>query len=92
MLNQPGYNCTIEYGTDPSYTNLIYRDTSFALGLMANITLSQELRGDIYYYYIVSAESSSQCVRVRGRFRGGRYMGLVCIRQTSSYLVRYLIF
>ena len=25
---QPGYSCTIDYGTDPSYTNLVYRDTS----------------------------------------------------------------
>ena len=68
---QPGYNCTIDYGTDPSYTNLVYRDTSSTLGRIANIVLSQELRDDTTYYYIVSAESNLQCVRVRGRFRTG---------------------
>ena len=68
---QPGYNCTIDYGTDPSYTNLIHRDTSYTLGQVTTIILSQELRGDSTYYYIVSAESSSQCVRVQGRFGAG---------------------
>ena len=68
---QPGYTCAIDYGTDPSYTNLIYRDTSFTLGQRATIRLSQRLRGDTTYYYIVSAQSSSQCVRVRGRFQTG---------------------
>ena len=68
---QPGYNCTIEYGTDSSYTNLVYRDTSSTLGRIATVTLSQRLRGDTTYYYTVSAESNSQCVRVKGRFRAG---------------------
>ena len=69
------YNCSIDYSTDPSYTNLVYRDTSSTLGRMANITLSQELSEDTTYYYIVSAESASQCVRVQGRFRtSGKYM------------------
>ena len=70
-LNQPGYTCTIDYGTDPSYTNLVYRDTSSTLGRMATITLSQRLRGDTTYYYIVSAVSSSHCERIRGIFQTG---------------------
>ena len=69
---QPGYTCTIDYGTDPSYTNLVYRDTSYTDGRTATITLSQRLRGDTTYYYTVSAESNSCCVRVRGRFQPGR--------------------
>ena len=68
---QPGYNCTIDYGTDPSYTNLVYRDTSSTLDRTTTITLSQRLRGNTTYYYIVSAVSSSQCVRERGRFQTG---------------------
>jgi len=67
----PVYNCTIEYGTDSSYTNLVHRDTSSTLGQTATITLSLVLRDDTTYYYIVSAESNSHCVRVRGRFRTG---------------------
>ena len=75
---QPGYTCTIDYGTDPTYTNLVYKDTSSTLGRVTIITLSQELRGDTTYYYIVSAVStSSQCVRVRGRFRAGRHMSFI---------------
>ena len=72
------YTCTIDYGTDPFYTNLVYRDTSSTLGRMATITLSQRLREDTLYYYIVSAESSSQCVRVQGKFQAGiaKCMGL----------------
>ena len=68
---QPEYTCTIDYGTDPSYYNLVYRDTSSTQGRMVTITLSQRLRGETTYYYIVSAESSSQCVRVQGRFQTG---------------------
>ena len=70
---QREYNCTIEYGTDPSYTNLVYKDTSYTLGRQATITLSQTLRGDTTYYYIVSAERNSLCVRVWGSFQAGRY-------------------
>ena len=71
---EPGYTCTINYGTDPSYTNLVYSDTSSTLDQVATITLSQDLQRDTVYYFIVSAESNSQCVRVRGRFR----TGMVC--------------
>jgi len=69
---QPGYTCTIDYGTDPSYTNLVYRDTSSTQGRMATITLSQRLRGDTTYYYTVSVVSSSHCERVQGIFQTGR--------------------
>ena len=71
---RPRYSCTIDYGTDSSYTNLDYRDTSYTQVQVATITLSQRLRGGTIYYYIVTALSSSQCVRVWGRFRVGRYM------------------
>ena len=70
---QKEFTCTIDYGTDLSYTNLDYSNTSSTLGRIANITLSQEIRGDTTYYYIVSAKSNSLCVRVRGSFRAGRY-------------------
>ena len=70
---QPVYTCTIDYGTDPSYTNLDYRDTSYTQGQVTTIILSQELRGDTTYYYIVSAENSSQCMKVQGKFPAGMY-------------------
>ena len=68
------YNCTIQYGTDPSYTNLTDVDTLFTVSQNATITLTQRLERNTDYYYIVSAESGTQCVRVRGRFRTGEYM------------------
>ena len=71
------YTCTIDYGTDPSYTNLDYRDTSSTQDQIASIILSQVINGDTTYYYIVSAVTTrSQCVRVQGRFQAGRYMSL----------------
>ena len=73
---QPGYICTIDYGTDPSYTNLVYRDTSSSQSQMATITLSQSFSENTNYYYIVSvvpSESSSLHVRVQGRFRLSKY-------------------
>ena len=74
---QPLYNCTIDYGTDPSYTNLEYQDTSSTLGRIAIIRLLQILRADTVYYYVVSAVSNSQCVRVQGRFRAGGHMSFI---------------
>ena len=73
---QPGYSCTIDYGTDPSYTNLDYSDNSSTLNQTTTITLSQTLSENTNYYYIVSvvpSESSSLRVRVQGRFRLSKY-------------------
>ena len=75
---EPGYTCTIDYGTDPSYTNLVYSDTSSTHDRATTITLSQDLQRDTIYYFIVSAESNSLCVRLRGRFR----TGMVCCFRT----------
>ena len=73
---QPGYTCTVDYGTDPSYTNLVYRNTSFTLGQQVTITLSQRLSENTTYYYnvsVVPSESSSLRVRVQGRFCLSKY-------------------
>jgi len=74
---EPGYICTIDYGTDSSYSNLVYRDNSTTLGQVAAITLTQTIQKGITYYFIASAESNSQCVRVRGTFRTGGWMNFV---------------
>ena len=66
---QPEYTCTIDYGTDSSYTNLVYSDSNSTLNETTTIALSRRIRRGTTYYYIVSAESSSQCVRVRGAFQ-----------------------
>ena len=87
---QPGYTCTIDYDTDPSYTNLHYGDTSSTLGRTATITLSQMLSEDTIYYYIVSAESSSQCVRMRGRFRTGTKVEVIWYKNSCSMYSSYV--
>ena len=82
---QPGYACTIDYGIDPSYTNLVYRDTSSTLLRTTTITLSQELRGNITYYYVVSVESNSFCVRVHGEFQTGIFQWLhACVSKPRN--------
>ena len=68
---EPGYTCTINYGTDSSFTNLVYSDTSSTQERITTIILSQELQKDTTYYFIVSAEGSPQCARVHGTFRTG---------------------
>lgn len=87
---QQGYTCTIDYGTDPSYTNLVYSDTSSTLGQRATIRLSQRLRADTIYYYIVSAESNSRCARVRGRFQPGRNKSFgVCQKLEENFVTAF---
>ena len=68
---QPGYTCTIDYGTDSSYSNLVYRDNSTTMGQNTTIYLSQDLERGTTYYFSVSAESTSICERVCGIFRIG---------------------
>ena len=79
---EPDYDCTIYYGTNSSYTNLVYSDTSSTMGEVASITLFQELQRETLYFFIVTAESNSQCARVRGSFQTGGYMNSgVCLTQ-----------
>ena len=47
---EPGYTCTIVYGTDPTYTNLVYSDASTTLGQVTTIALSQDLQRETNYF------------------------------------------
>jgi len=81
----PRYSCTIVYGEDPSYIDLVYSDNSTTQGGLTTITLSQDLQANTTYYFIVSAESSSRCERVRGRFRtGGCINSGVCVHSMQE--------
>ena len=68
---QPGFTCTIDYGTNSSYSNLNYSNSNNSTQNQTTIVLSQGIQDSTTYYYIASAESSSQCERVRGTFRTG---------------------
>jgi len=84
---EAGYTCTIVYGTDPSYTNLVYSDGSTTLGQVTTIALSQDLQRETTYYFIVSAESNSQCVRVWGRFRTGIHIVTCCFKPVDGFTI-----
>lgn len=80
---EPGYNCSIDYGTDPSYTNLVSSHTSSATGQVATINLSQNLQTNTTYFFIVSAETGSQCEKVRGNFSTGECTNCKCGVQSA---------
>ena len=61
---QPSANCSIHYGTDPTYSNLPNTDTAVAGGV---ITLTSTLTGDTSYY-IVSITTGSLTMKLRGSF------------------------
>ena len=61
--------CTIQYGTDPTYANLPYTDSSNGTNVN-NVTVlfSAILQGDTLYYYVVS----SMGIQMQGTFRTGK--------------------
>ena len=86
---EPGF--TIDYGIDPLYTDLTGRDTTSTLGRVTTITFSQDLIGDTTYYFSVSAESTSQCVRIRRHSKQvGGYTLVIVERDCMQSQVLYL--
>ena len=60
--------CTVQYGTDPTYVNLPYTDSSIDTNVNnVTVPLSTPLLASTLYYYVVS----SMGVRVQGTFRTG---------------------
>ena len=85
FLNGPvaSANCTIQYGTDPTYVNLPNTDSSTGTNVNSlTVPLSTPLLTNTVYYYVVS----SMGVRIQGTFRTGTYM---IMNQISKYLVLY---
>ena len=64
-------HCTVQYGTDPTYTNLPYsvesNDTGTA-GDSISVVLRERLNSLTDYYYTVSAVSGDLTMTVRGNF------------------------
>ena len=70
FLNSPvtSVNCTIQYGTDPTYTNLPNTDTSTGTDVNSvKISLSTSLLRNTLYYYVIFSIG----VRMQGTFRTG---------------------
>ena len=60
--------CTIQYGTDPTYMNLPYTDSSTGTNVNnVTVLLSTPLQADTLYYYVVSSTGA----RMQGMFRSG---------------------
>ena len=60
--------CTIQYGTDPTYVNLPYIDSSNGTNVYnVTVSLSTPLQGNTRYYYVVS----SMGVKIQGSFQTG---------------------
>ena len=68
--------CTVQYGTDPSYINLPLsaesNDTGTA-GDSVSVVLREQLNSSTVYYYTVSAVSGGITVTVRGTFTTPEY-------------------
>ena len=61
-------NCTIQYGTDPTYVNLPYIDSSTGTNVNSvTVPLSTPFQANTVYYYVMS----SIRVRMQGMFRSG---------------------
>ena len=69
-------HCTVQYGTDPTYTNLPYSAESTETGTVGNslsVVLRERLNSSTVYYYTVSAVSGDVTVTVRGTFTTPQY-------------------
>ena len=66
--------CTIQYGTDPTYVNLPYTDSSNGTNVNnVTVPLSGPLQSGTLYYYV----ASSMGVRLQGSFQTGACVQLL---------------
>ena len=73
-------NCTIEYGTDPTYLNLPNIASSTGTNVI-NVTIPLvSLQRATLYYYVVSTMG----VRMQGIFRSSTYVSLMCLYSVWS--------
>ena len=69
-------HCTVQYGTDPTYTNLPYSDESTETGTAGDtvsVVLRERLNSSTVYYCNMSAVSGDVIVRVQGTFMTPQY-------------------
>ena len=65
--------CTIQYGTDPTYVNLPYTDSSNGTNVNnVTIPVNAPLQSGTLYYYV----ASSMGVELQGNFQTGVYSHL----------------
>ena len=74
--------CSVQYGTDPTYSNLPYSAESTETGTagdFVSVVLMEQLNSSTVYYYTVSAVSGDITVTVRRTFTTPQYGKCVCI-------------
>ena len=69
-------HCQVQYGTDPTYTNLSFSAVSSedgAAGETITVELRERLNASTVYYYIVSSTVGDVTVTVQGSFTTRQY-------------------
>ena len=79
-------HCTVQYGTDPTYTNLPYsaesNETAIA-GDSVRVVLREQLNSSTLYYYNVSADDGDVTVTVLGTFTTPQYSKYLLLSQLT---------
>ena len=86
----PGFNssthCIVQYGTDPTYTNLPYSAESNETGTTGDsvrVVLREQLNSSTLYYYNVSADDGDVTVTVLGTFTTPQYSKYLLLSQLT---------
>ena len=79
-------HCTVQYGTDPTYTNLPYsaesNETAIA-GDTVSVVLREQLNSSTLYYYNVSTDDGDVTVTVLGTFTTPQYSKYLLLSQLT---------
>ena len=81
-------HCTVQYGTDPTYSNLQYSAESIETGTAGDfviVVLREQLDSSTMYYYTVSAVSGDVTVTVQRTFTTPQYGKYVCIHLPNHH-------
>ena len=69
-------HCTVQYGTDPTYMNLLYSAESTETGAAGNsvsVVLRERMNSSTVYYYTMSSVSRDVTVLMQGTFTTPEY-------------------
>ena len=79
-------HCIVQYGTDPTYTNLPYSAESNETGTTGdsvNVVLREQLNSSTLYYYNMSADDGDVTVTVLGTFTTPQYSKYLLLSQLT---------
>ena len=79
-------HCIVQYGTDPTYTNLPYFAESNETGTTGDsvsVVLREQLNSSTLYYYNVSADDGDVTVTALGTFTTPQYSKYLLLSQLT---------